>query len=142
MTPADFDTWWSTERQLWWRDFDALGHLTAAVYADLYQEACGDFVVEAWADADASYVVARLDISYLRELTRPASPVRLHVRLSRLGRSGFGLTMVMCSAAGDVCSVAEGAYVAWDGDVRGARPMTDAERAGLAALGGRQLSAR
>lgn len=139
IVPEGFRTWWSTERQLRWRDIDTLGHLTAASYADLCQEACGDFAVEAWADADASYVVARLDISYLREIRREESPVRLHARLSRIGRSGFGVTMVVCSAAGKVCSIAEGSYVAWDAVCRRSRAMTDAERTGLMALGGQHL---
>jgi acyl-CoA thioesterase FadM len=94
-------------------------------------------VAEAWPDADASYV-ARLDISFLREIRRDGSPVRVHARLSRIGRSGCGVTMAVCSAA-ELCSVADGSSVARDGERRGSRAMTEAERAGLVALGGQHL---
>lgn len=132
----DHGLWWATNRQLWWRDFDELGHLTAARYADLYQEAAGDFVVEAWRDPGASYVVARLDIAFLREIRREGSPVLLGVKPTRVGRAGFELAMTVSDGTGGVCSRATGVYVAWDGESRGARPMTEAERAGLSALGG------
>lgn len=132
----DLDSWWSTRRQLRTRDFDAFGHVTAARYAELYQEAAADFVVEAWEDQDASYVVARLEITYLREITRDGSPVRLFVRPSRIGRSGFGLSMVLATVDGVVRSRAEVAFAAWDRGGRCARPMSAAERSRLAELGG------
>lgn len=123
--------WWSVTRQLWWRDLDELGHLTAARYADLYQEACGDFVVEAWGDDTASYVVSRMTIDYLHEVTRADSPVRLLVRVARVGRSGFDLALGIETATGRLCSTARGAYAAWDRDLRCARTMTESEGAGL-----------
>ena len=122
---------WSTQRQLWWRDFDELGHLSAARYADLYQEAAGDFVVEAWQDAEADYVVARLDITYLHEIRRQGSPVVLLVSAGRVGRSSFELSMAVTSADGVLCSRAAGTYVAWDREERRSRTMTEAERSGL-----------
>jgi acyl-CoA thioesterase FadM len=128
-----FASWWSVDRQLWWRDFDYLGHFTAASYAVLYEEACGALLTEAWNVPEPSYVVARLDISYLREVRRDDSPVRVYVRPNRVGRSGFSVEMVVCSASGVVCSTAVASYVAWDRAGRTSRPMTEAERAGLTA---------
>ena len=125
---------WSTQRQLWWRDFDELGHLSAARYADLYQEAAGDFVVEAWEDSEADYVVARLDITYLHEIRRQGSPVVLLVSAGRVGRSSFELSMAVTSADGVLCSRADGTYVAWDREGRRSRAMTEAERSGLASM--------
>jgi acyl-CoA thioesterase FadM len=127
-------SWWSTERRLWWRDFDELGHLSAARYADLYQEAVGDFVVSAWEDADASYVVARLDITYLHEIRREGSPVVLQVSPRRIGRSSFVLSMAVSTADGLMCSRADGTYVAWDPKGRCSRAMTEAERSGLSSM--------
>lgn len=134
---SDIESWWSTRRQLWWRDFDDLGHVSAARYADLYQEACGDFVVEAWGDPAASYVVARLDITFLHEIMREDSPVQLYVNPSRVGRSSFDLSMALGTAAGQLCSRAEGTYVAWDRHGRCTRPLAGAERSGLESLGNR-----
>ena len=137
--PDDFRSWWWTERQLWWRDIDELGHLTAARYADLYQEACGDFVEEAWGPDDAAYVVARIDTVYLSEIRLSESPVRVYARATKVGRSSFTLSMVVCSATGRLSSSAEGTYVAWDRARRGGRAMTEVERASLAALGARHV---
>jgi acyl-CoA thioester hydrolase len=137
--PEGFEASWSTERQLWWRDIDALGHLNAVSYAYLYQEACGDFIVEAWADPDASYVVARMDIRYLREIRLHESPVRVYVRVDRVGRSGFDAAMVICSASGNVCSTVAASLAAWNRERHRSREMTLAERDGLVALGGQHL---
>lgn len=131
----DFFTWWATDRQLWWRDIDELGHLTAARYADLYQEACGDFVVEAWQAADSDYVVARTEIVYLREVRLVDSPVKVFVRASMVGRASFALSMVLTTANGRPCSTSRGVYVAWDRATRGARTLTPIERARLNELG-------
>jgi acyl-CoA thioesterase FadM len=125
---------WSTQRELWWRDFDELGHLSAARYADLYQEAAGDFVVEAWEDTEADYVVARLDITYLHEIRRQSRPVVLPVSAARVGRSSFELRMAVTTGDGVLCSRAVGTYVAWDREGRRSRAMTEAERSGLASM--------
>lgn len=131
--PAGYDSWWSTERQLWWRDIDLFGHLTAGSYSAIYHDVFGDFATEVWQDPEASYVAARLAISYLHEIRLPESPVRVHVRVDRVGRSGFDATLVLCSSSGRVCSIAEASYAAWDPERRGARPMTSEERAALLA---------
>ena len=134
MSAPDDRSPWSTQRELWWRDFDELGHLSAARYADLYQEAAGDFVVEAWEDTEADYVVARLDITYLHEIRRQSKPVVLLVSAARVGRSSFELSMSVIAGDGVLCSRAEGTYVAWDREGRRSRAMTEAERSGLASM--------
>lgn len=130
---------WSTERQLWWRDFDALGHLTAGSYSLIYHDVIADFVTEAWGSVDASYVAARLALEYLHEVRPDDSPVRVYVEVQRVGRAGFDVTMRLETAARRTCSRAEASFSAWDMERRRARPMTADEREGLLALGcGRQ----
>ena len=38
--------WWSTQVQVWWRDFDELGHMTAAAYPAAYEEGVGRFMTD------------------------------------------------------------------------------------------------
>jgi acyl-CoA thioesterase FadM len=125
--------WWSAERQLWWRDFDALGHFTAASYCVTYHDVFGDFMVDTWGTEDSLYVVRRITIEHLAEVRRDEGPLRVHVRVTRLGQSSIHASLVLCKASGAVASTADGVYVAWDGDGRGARPLEDAERAALLA---------
>lgn len=52
--PPDFESWWSRSISPWWRDIDYLGHVTAASYASIYEQVFGDFMVDAWQDAEPS----------------------------------------------------------------------------------------
>ncbi|GAB3857724.1 thioesterase family protein [Nocardioides maradonensis] len=131
--PAGYGSWWSTELRLWWRDFDAYGHLTATGYPVVYAEAFADYVSEAWNTAEPHFVVADLSVAYLREVRRRDSPVRVHVAIGRVGRASFEATMVLCSADGEVCSTARTRYAAWDPEERRSRPLTAEERRGLEA---------
>gem|GEM_PF-2945758 len=127
--------WWSTELRPWWRDFDSLEHLTASSYGVAFQEAFASFVERAWDDPDPSYVVARMSIDYRHEVRRRDCPIRIHVAVRRVGRASFDATMVLRSATGRVCSIAEVRYAAWDRERRCSRPLTDAERGGLVEQG-------
>lgn len=123
--------WWSIELRLWWRDFDALGHLTASAYSVIYQEAFAGLVEQAWEDSDPSYVVTRMSIDWHREVRRDNSPIRVFAAARSVGRSSFEASLVLCSADGQVCSTAETHNAAWDREHRRSRPLTDAERNGL-----------
>lgn len=135
--PDGHARWWRTDRQLWWRDFDALGHLTAGSYGVLYQDAFADFALEAWGSLDVWYVVTRMDIHYLSEIRPQDSPVRAHVRVDDVGRSSFNVTIVLRTAAGRAASVAKCFFAAWDGESRKSRPLTTSEIDGLTVLSGR-----
>jgi acyl-CoA thioesterase FadM len=123
--------WWSAEIQLWWRDFDELGHMTAASYPAAYEEAVGRFLVERWQHPAPDYVVARITVEYLKEVRRTAAPITIHVKVEHVGRSSFVVNMILSNAAGLRCSVAQTHYVAWDRGRRGPRAMTANERAAL-----------
>lgn len=128
---SGYHAWWSTDLRLWWRDFDSLGHLTASAYGVVYQEAFAGFMEQAWDDPDPSFVVARMNIEYRREIRRDDSEVRVHVAVRRTGRVSFETTLVLCSADGRVFSTAETRNAAWDREGRCSRPLTEAERRGL-----------
>lgn len=136
-TPAastNYEQWWSTDVHLWWRDFDYLGHVTAASYGSFYEEAFGRFAAEAWGTEYPSYVVATMSISYLREIVRDVRVVRVYVDVTRIGRSGVIARLVAVDTDGRVCSTADNRYVAWNREARAPRPLADLEREGLRKL--------
>mgnify|MGYP003333388131 CR=1 FL=1 len=123
--------WWSTQVQVWWRDFDELGHMTAAAYPAAYEEGVGRFMTDRWGVASPAYVTARTTIEYLSEVRRPQQPITVHVHVAHVGASSFVLDLVLSDATGKQCSVAQTRYVAWDTVRRGPRRLAEAERAAL-----------
>jgi acyl-CoA thioesterase FadM len=83
------EAWWSTTRQLCWRDFDSFGHLTASAYPVVYGEAATDFVAAAWGTALPLFVVARLEVTYVHEVRPDTHPVRIHVHVARVGTASL-----------------------------------------------------
>ncbi|MEU1517542.1 acyl-CoA thioesterase [Streptomyces sp. NPDC005811] len=130
--PQGFKDWWSTTVEPWWRDFDYLGHVTAASYAAIYEQAFAEFVAERWHTSEPSYVVARLDITYLREIRPRNTPLRIHVSIGHTGRTSLTAAMVLCDVEGLPRSIARARYCAWDREQRTTRPLTTEERTGLA----------
>ncbi|QYJ03526.1 thioesterase family protein [Nocardioides panacisoli] len=125
------DGWWSTEIQVWWRDFDELGHMTAAAYPAAYEEAVGRFVSERWGETSPAYVTARTSIEYLSEVQRQHQPITVHVGVVRVGVTSFVLDLALSDTAGTRCAAAQTRYVAWDKNTRGPRPLDEAERSAL-----------
>lgn len=123
--------WWSTQIQVWWRDFDELGHMTAAAYPAAYEEGVGRFMTDRWGDPSPAYVTARTTVEYLSEVRRPQQPITIHVDAAHVGASSFVLNLVLADATGEKCSIAQTRYVAWDMEGRGPRRLTEAERAAL-----------
>ena len=128
---TDTTGWWSTQLQVWWRDFDELGHMTAAAYPAAYEEGVGRFVTDRWGEHSPAYVTASTAVDYHHEVRRAHLPITIHVRPARVGRSSFVLDLVLDDASGTRCSVAQTSYVAWDRDGRGPRPLDEAERSAL-----------
>lgn len=127
----EYRDWWSIELGLPGRDFDALGHLTAAASSAIYEEAFAGLAEHAWHDPDPSFVVTRMSIDWHRKVRRDDGPIRVFAAVRTLGWSSFEVAMVLCAADGHVCSTAETHSAAWDRDEQKSRFLTDAERAGL-----------
>jgi len=125
------DHWWRTALEPWWRDFDELGHMTAAAYPAAFEEAVGRFIVERWNRADPAYVVAHTTIDYLHEVRHDGLPLLLSLRPSHVGSSSFVLELALTDSSERLCATASTRYVAWDGNARGPRPLTGDERAAL-----------
>ncbi len=115
-----------------WSDFDALGHVTHSAYPiflDEARDAClservGNF--EQWPS-----VIVHSSIDYRREIPRPAAEVLIRTTIAAVGRTSVTFEQEVLSG-GDVAATSRSVIVAWDGDSRAARPITDDERAKLA----------
>jgi acyl-CoA thioesterase FadM len=116
---------------VWWRDFDELGHMTAAAYAAAYEEGVGRFVTERWGQTSPAYVTASTRIDYSKEVRRPDLPLTLHLVVGHVGHRSFVLDLVLRDVAGTRCSTATTRYVAWDRERRTARTLTGEERSAL-----------
>jgi len=126
-----YEDWWFADRRVWWRDFDIFGHLAATSYGIVLQDVFGDLVAEKWGDAVPAFVASRMDIEYRHEVVMTDNPVRVHVRVTRVGRVGFDVDFVLRAARGQVCAVAHGAFAGWDLDHRRSRPLTASEKEAL-----------
>lgn len=129
--PSDYARWWSLSLQPWWRDHDYLGHVTAASYAVIVEEAVGRYLQDRWDRPDPTYVVAHLSISYLREIRMGDGPLNVFVSSRHAGGSRFECTSVIVAADGTPRSVAHGLYAGWDSARRGSRDLTEQESRAL-----------
>ena len=122
-----------TRLQTRWTDFDALGHITHAAYPVYFDEArdafltgtVGPFIEFAW-------VIAHVSIDYEREIRHPAGEVVVRTRVAKVGRTSVTFEQQVVAPGGDVAATSSSVLVAWDGEARVSRALTDAERAKLA----------
>ena len=122
--PDGYESWWSLSLRLWQHQIDELGHLTAAQYPLIYEEAAFTFVTEIFRDPRATYVTVRSLVDYTAEIVFERSPVTVHI-------SSFGLTMVMSDREGHPRSLAQYRYVRWNTDARSKQELTTPEREAL-----------
>jgi acyl-CoA thioester hydrolase len=114
-----------------WTDFDALGHVTYAAYPVFFDEARDAYLTERVGGFEQwPTVVVHFSIDYKREIRRPASDVLVRTRVDAVGRKS--VTFEQEIALGDeVATTSRAVLVAWDGEARAARTLTDAERSAL-----------
>ena len=120
-----------------WRDLDSLGHVNQAVY-----QTYGEEIVDAWfrdalglSEGEVwDYVVVRLATDYRSELRLADKQVVGAATLVRLGRSSVTVALKLRAASdGRVVAETECVFAVWDREARGARPISDEERALLEA---------
>lgn len=113
-------------------DLDPQGHVNNAVYSTYFES--GRVAVFRTPDlgigiADATFVVVRQEIDFLREMRWPGD-VEIGTALAEFGRSSF--TMVQAIFNGDICAAAGRAtLVMMDTVTRRARPLTEEAMAKL-----------
>jgi acyl-CoA thioester hydrolase len=123
--------------QLRWRDMDMLGHLNQSVYHELLEDARAGFMIAmagaAGAEAYHTYVVVRVELDYLREVRKDHESVEIVVRPAGVGTSSFTLEHDILLPDGTVAATGKTVLVGWDGQARGKRVLSDAERGALGA---------
>jgi acyl-CoA thioester hydrolase len=121
-----------TRLQTRWTDFDALGHITHAAYPVYFDEARDDYLTGTVGPFDEfAWVIAHVSIDYRREIRHPASEVAVHTTVASIGTTSVTFEQQVVAPDGEVAASSSSVLVAWDGDARASRPLTDEERSRL-----------
>ena len=122
-----------TRLQTRWTDFDALGHITHAAYPVYFDEARDAFLTATVGPFEEfPWVIAHVSIDYKREVVRPASEVVVRTRIAEVGRTSLTFEQEAARPDGEIAASSRSVLVAWDHATRGARALSDHERAKLA----------
>jgi acyl-CoA thioester hydrolase len=114
------------------RDVDAVGHVNQAVYHELLEDARADFFAQVLPELPfTGYVLARVELDYRREVRIDAGHLVAETRVADVGRSKIELEHRLLLPDETVAAEARAILVAWDGEQRSSRPLTDSERARL-----------
>jgi len=117
-----------------WVDFDALAHVTHAVYPVFLDEAWDDFLSSRLGSfSDWPYVLVHVSIDYRRELRHPTPEVLVRTRVVEVGRTSVTFEQEVCGPDGTPAASARCVIAAWDAGARATRAITAAERAKLLA---------
>jgi acyl-CoA thioester hydrolase len=118
-----------TRLQLRWRDLDQLGHVNQSVYHELLEEGRGAlFAPLIESPGGFRFVLARVELDYRHEVRLADREVEVVSRVARLGRSSVTLEQEIRLADGALAAAGTSVLVAWDGEARGSRALTEIER--------------
>ena len=116
--------------QVRWRDLDGLGHVNHTVVLTYLEEGRDAWLAERGIRRE-EYVVGRCSVNFRREIDPRWRSVTVQTSVRELGRSSLTTAERIVDDAGQVVVDAEFALVLWDPEQRGARPISDEERASL-----------
>ena len=127
---------YETRIEIRWRDVDALRHVNNAVYATYLEECRDGWLERALGDDGAmwDYVLARVAIDFRNEVGLGEEAVLARATLVRIGTSSMTLREEIRKLDGTIAAEAESVIVARDRETGRSRPLTEAERAKLAAV--------
>ncbi|QFR01665.1 hypothetical protein F9278_41940 [Streptomyces phaeolivaceus] len=124
----------SVRVHLRWRDLDAFGHLYHATMVELLDEARAAWIARFLSpEAGDGHVIARIDVSYLAEVTRADRWLEVGIAVDRIGTSSLVLSETVRNIADVVVAKSRTTVVMWDAAEHGARALSPAERGALAA---------
>lgn len=124
---------WSTTIALRCADFDYLGHMTATAYLGLVEEARVTWLREGTGDEQPSYVVARQELVFRREILPSDGPLTVSIDATSTIRDRFEVHETLSSASGHLHATSTATLVAWDREHRRPRPLSADERAWVGA---------
>ena len=119
--------------QVRWSDADPLGHVNNAVYLTYLEIARGGLVEDAVGVGEwENWILARIEIDFLREIPSTVKEVTVRCAVLRIGNSSVRTRDEAVLADGTVAARAEAVIVVRNMETGKPRPLTQAERAGLA----------
>ncbi|MCC3313717.1 acyl-CoA thioesterase [Nocardia africana] len=118
---------WYTSIELRRADFDYLGHVSAAAYLALFEEARVRWLAGGAGHTEPSYVVAVQNIEYLREVRLADSPIRVSIRVEDLSTRRFAITEEMHAVDGELHARSRATLVGWDRAERRSRVLSEDE---------------
>lgn len=116
------------------RDIDTLGHVNQAVYHELLEDARVAFLEPIMVHDDQSFVLARVELDYRREVRLDAGRLEIVVRVADVGTRSVTLENDVLLPDGTVAACGRAIVVAWDMRGRRSRELTAAERERLDVL--------
>lgn len=125
-------TAWHTELELRDEYRDYLGHVTAAVHLKLFEHARDRWLAEIADNPMPSFVVARQELDYRRELLVEQGPVTVSVAPVRLTKSSVTISEKL-STDDAVHTESRAILVRWDRDRRRSMPFPPTERRNIEA---------
>ncbi|MDF3309820.1 acyl-CoA thioesterase [Rhodococcus sp. T2V] len=114
-----------------WRDLDAQQHVFHAVHVTLFDQARGNMIAAALSDPDPVYVITRLDLEYLHELTLDDSPASVTSTVVNAGTTSITTQECIFSRHGKEIAYATAVLVWWDTGTASKRALTSTERTAL-----------
>jgi acyl-CoA thioester hydrolase len=114
-----------------WRDMDMLGHLNQAVYHELLEEGRAALINSLGRERRFPFVLARVELDYLHEVRHRDGHVDISTRIERVGGKSVTLVHELTLPDGTPAAAGRSILVAWDPETRGARWLTEDERAAL-----------
>lgn len=121
-------SFWSIDTALRFRDFDYLGHMTATAYLALIEEARVAWLAAASQDGQPSYVLARQNLEFHREILAEDSPIKITIRPMSIGERHVEVEELLVGSRGTIHATSRATLVAWDRALRVSRPFSAVER--------------
>ncbi len=121
------DDWFTLRFALRYSDLDLMGHLNHAVYATLIGEGRAGFLLAATGQL-RDFVLARVELDYLQEITEMHRFVDVRIRADEVGSSSFTVEHELVRPDGEVAARGRSVMVAFDMRTRASRLISDDER--------------
>lgn len=117
-----------------WGDIDALGHVNQAVFHELLEEARTAMLSALPTHDKQSFVMARVELDYRREIPLYHRFVDVTLHIEAVGRASVTITQQIYRSDGELAADGRSVLVAWDAERRGSRPLSELELAALEKL--------
>jgi acyl-CoA thioesterase FadM len=113
---------------------DYLGHVTASAHLEIFEHARWRWFSALWRDDEPSYVLARQELDYERELLVHDGPIEVTIAVESLGQRSVTIRETISSDAARIHTRSRAVLVRWDRASRRSMAFELHEHAGLERL--------